>query len=221
MGIGKVRTTLAFPYLHIDVLATREGPFNMNIQHIKKAALGACAASALLSGGAVAQETVPNATVDVTLQNSFTLTQTTPMEFGTIALMCDTGANNTTTATLSTAGILALGAPSGNAIGFDIDPTSPNPRSQAVFDVTGAAPNAALSVTLGGLTNLTCAACGGGNPAITLTSLSNSSNAGVLTTNNAGDATLNVGAVLTTLGSCPAQYLDGLYQGTYDLTISY
>jgi len=193
----------------------------MNIQHIKKAALGACAASALLSGGAMAQETVSNATVDVTLQNSFTLTETTPMEFGTIVMFCDTGANNTTTATLNTAGVFSAGAVSGNARVIDVDPAAPNPRSQAVFDVTGAAPNSGLDVTLGGLTNLTCAACGGGNPAITLTSLSNSSVNGVITTDNAGDATLNVGAVLTTLGSCPVQYADGLYQGTYDLTVSY
>jgi hypothetical protein len=193
----------------------------MNIQHIKKAALGACAASALLSGSAMAQETVANATVDVTLQNSFTLTETTPMEFGTIVMFCDTGANNTTTATLNTAGVFAAGAVSGNARVIDVDAAAPNPRSQAVFDVTGAAPNSGLDVTLGGLTNLTCAACGGGNPAITLTSLSNSSVNGVITTDNAGDATLNVGAVLTTLGTCVTQYADGLYQGTYDLTVSY
>lgn len=193
----------------------------MNINHIKKAALGACAASALLSGAAMAQETITNATVDVTLQNSFTLTQTTPMEFGTIVMFCDTAANNTTTATLSTAGLFTPGATSGGARVINVDATAPNPRSPGVFDVTGAAPSTTLTVTLGGLTNLVCGACGGGNPAITLTSLSNSSNNGTINTNNTGDATLNVGAVLTTAPTCGTQYLDGLYQGTYDLTVSY
>ena len=189
----------------------------MSYSKFKYAALGACAASALLATDAYAQtETVTGATISLTVQNSFNLAQTTPMNFGTLAVFCDSG-NNTTTATLSTAGVLSTGAPAATAQVIDIDATN---RTQAVFDITGAAPSTAITVSRTNITNMTCAGCNGANPVITTTSLNDDQGAGQSTDAN-GALTINVGAVLTTLASCAQQYEDGLYQATYDLTASY
>lgn len=195
----------------------------MSYKNFKYAALGACAVSALLaSSDAHAQaQQVLGATADVTVQNAFSLVETTPMEFGTLVVICDTGAANTTNATLNPAGALAIAPASGAARIIDIDAAAPNPRSAGIFDVTGAAPSTALTVTVGNPVNMTCSSCTGGNPAITLGNLTNNAPGNVLTTDNAGDATLNVGARITTLGTCPQQYEDGLYRGTYDVTVSY
>lgn len=184
--------------------------------------MGACAASALLSTDVWAQaQTVTGATVDLTVSNAFSLTETTSMQYGTLAVFCDTGANNTTTMTLSNAGALSIGAASGGAQAIDIDATSPAARSQGVFDITGAAPSTTLTVVTNNPANLTCGPCGGGNPVITFTSVTNDSG-GTVTTDNAGVAQINVGAVLTTLGTCGGTgYADGLYQGTYDVSVTY
>ncbi len=189
----------------------------MSYSNFKYAALGACAASALLATEAFAQsQTVTGATINLTVQNAFTLAETSALDFGVLAVFCD-GGNNTTTATLSTAGVLATGAPAASAQVIDIDGAN---RTQGVFDITGAAPTTAITVTRANITNVTCAACGGGNPLITTTALTDDQGGGQSTDAN-GALTINVGATLTTLASCGTQYADGAYQGTYDLTASY
>lgn len=192
----------------------------MSYSKFKYAALGACAASALLATEASAQsESVTGATVNLTVQNSFNLAETTAMDFGTLAVFCAVGNNETTTATLSNAGVLATGAPTANgAAVIDIDGAN---RTQAVFDITGAAPTTPITISRQNITNMTCAACGGGNPLITTTSISDDTTAGDVTTDGNGAATINSGAVLTTLASCATQYADGAYQATYDLTATY
>ena len=189
----------------------------MTFKHFKYVALGACAASALLATDANAQsQQVVGATVNLTVQNAFTLVETTPMNYGTLAAFCDAGANSTT-ATLSTAGVLALGAPAATAQFIDISAVG---RTQGVFDVTGAAPTTSLTVTLANPANATCAACGGGNPPMTLGGLTDDT-LGTVTTDANGALTINVGATLTTQSTCLAQYADGAYVGTYDITVSY
>ncbi len=181
------------------------------------AALGACAASALLASDANAQaQTVTGATINLTVQNAFNLAETNAINFGTLAVFCDAG-NNTSTTTISTAGVVSVGAAANTAQVIDISNVN---RTQGVFDITGAAPTTAITVTRANITNMTCAACTGGNPLITTTALNDDQGAGQSTDAN-GALTINVGAQLTTLANCAQQYEDGAYQGTYDLTASY
>lgn len=189
----------------------------MTFKNFKYVALGACAVSALLATDANAQsQQIVGATVNLVVANAFTLVETTPMNWGTLAVFCDL-AGPGSASVLDNAGALAIGAAVGASQMIDISAVG---RTQGVFDVTGAAPTTNLTVTVGNPSNALCGACGGGNPPIVLSAMTNDSG-GTVATSGAGAATVNVGATLTAQATCAQQYADGTYVGTYDVTLSY
>jgi len=190
----------------------------MKLNTLKYAALGTVAAGALFSAtNAVAQET-DTGDVTATILNSFTLTETTSMNFGTMVMLCDTGAASTANIVLDETTSAGTISNNGNALIIDVNTAA---RTRAVYDVTGAAPTTVLNITLTNPVNLTCPACVGTPSPITLGTLVASTGA-TGTTDGAGALQFGVGATLTTAGTCGAnQYEDGVYTGTYDVTVGY
>ena len=185
----------------------------MKLATVSAVALGV----ASLAADAQAQSAKLTANATVTVDNSFDLTETTIMNFGTVVAICDTAANSATL-TISPAG--ALGTVPAGAAKF-IVVNSAN-ATQGVFDVANAAPSTALNVSYANTAALACTAgCSGNQPSLALSAITDDTTAGVTTTSNAGALTFNVGGTLTTTASCANQYEDGVYKGTFDVTVAY
>lgn len=170
----------------------------------------------IASTDAMAQSETVGATVSAVVQNAFDLTQTTPMNFGTLAVFADTAGVNTASITLSTAG--ALSAPS-NSAPAQITVVDNSLVSQGVFDVANAAPSAGVTITLDNTADLACGACAGGTPVLTLSGLGHDQGASP-TTSGTGTMTINVGATITTVAG-GNQYVDNTYSGGFDVTVAY
>jgi hypothetical protein len=184
---------------------------------IKMATTGAVALGlASIATDAHAQSQSVTATVSATVQNAFNFVETTAMNFGTLVALADTAGANTATIQINTAGALSI--PTNNAPAQFIIVNSAA-ATQGVFDITNAAPSTAITLSFANTANLTCAICGGGNPALTLSGLTTDTG---LTPNTsaAGALTINVGAQLTTVAG-GNQYADGAYAGSFDFTASY
>lgn len=160
-------------------------------------------------------EQVTGATVDLQVQNSFSLSETVAGNVGTHAVLTDVIGTDTSTITLSPNGILTRSAPNSSEV-IVIDNAALTPGQ---FAISGAAPNTELVITFLNLVDLTCAACGGGNPAILLSNMTHDAGTPPMTDGN-GDLTFNYGFTLTTVPG-PPQYEDGLYVGSFDLSVSY
>jgi Domain of unknown function (DUF4402) len=187
------------------------------IHNILKSTGRAGAAAVLVSlvcVPAFAQSETLSTNVSATVQNSFTLTETTALDFGVFVAIADTVGSNTATLTVLATG----GAPSASnnapAQFIIVDASS---ATNGVFGVSNAAPNTTLNVSTVD-TNATCGTCGGGNPILTLVSTPQSATA---TTDGTGAATINVGATLTTATTPAQQYADGTYTGSFNLVVSY
>jgi hypothetical protein len=168
------------------------------------------------AGQANAQsEALTGEPVTLTVQNNFTLTRTTAMAFGTFAVVADTAGSNTATLTMDpTTGTLTPA----NTLPSQFVEVDSSSAARGVYDVTGAAPSTTMNVTISNLVDLTCGACSGTPPAIDLTSVT--ADDATPTTDNAGAATITLGAVLTTVAG-GNQYTDGAYAGTFDITVAY
>lgn len=168
------------------------------------------------SSDAMAQSETVNATVSATVQNAFDLTQTTAMNFGTLAAFADTAGTKTASISVTTAG--ALGAPTNNAPAQFVVVDNAL-VSQGVFDVANAAPTAGVTITFANTTDLSCGACVGAPPVLTLSGLGHDQG-GSPTTSATGTMTINVGATITTVAG-GNQYEDGSYAGGFDMTVAY
>lgn len=179
-------------------------------------AVTSAAALALVAGFGAQAQTNVTGHVNLTVNNAISITETTPMEFGTFLVVKDVAGANTATLTMATNG---TATPSNNAPATftSVSAVAPAARSQGVFDITGAAASTVINVATSGLNNLVCGACGASDD-ILLTSVTPA--AATVTTDGSGNATINVGAVLTTKTGAP-QYQDGAYVGTYTLTVNY
>lgn len=165
------------------------------------------------AAGVHAQTTV-GGTVNLTVNNAISITETTPMNFGTYLVVKDTASTETATLTMATNGTATPATSGAPAIFTSVSAAS---RTQGVFTITGAAPSTVINVATSNLADLNCSACVSSDD-ITLTSVTPA--AATVTTDGSGDATINVGAVLTTKTG-GNQYKSGSYVGSYDLTVNY
>lgn len=175
--------------------------------------------TALLFGGvplpACAQsQQVAGATANLTVQNTFTFTEVTVADVGISAVFTDVGGPDISTITLAPDGTLTTSAPNNSQV-IIVDSSG---TTAGQFSVSNAAPNTPLTINFFNVVDLTCAACGGGNPAILLGG--SRMMPGAPMTDGAGDMTFNYGFTLTTVPG-PPQYLDGLYSGSFDISVSY
>ncbi len=158
---------------------------------------------------------VTGATVNLQVQNSFSLSETVAGDVGINVVLTDIVGADTSTITLTPAGVLTISAPNDSEI-IVVDDSGATPGQ---FSISGAAPNTNMVITFFNLVDLTCAACGGGNPAILLSGMNHDAGGAPMTDGN-GDLTFNYGFTLTTVPG-PPQYEDGLYSGGFDMSVSY
>jgi hypothetical protein len=210
---------------------------NLNkITNNMKAVLGLASGASILmfASSTVFAETVTTATVSTTVQNAFTLVETTPLSFGTLRAKNDnTNVANFATLTIAPTGVLTPGAQVGAS-----RLTSLSGGTAGVFTVSGAAAFTNLTVTFPNDFTLTTAGAppnsavfnvlkadwtgtivGGANNGVALNGTFNN-----LQTNGTGGVALNVGTKLKTdiLGATTTSgYIDAAYTGTYTMDISY
>ncbi|WP_166423913.1 hypothetical protein [Paraglaciecola sp. 20A4] len=192
------------------------------------------AASLLLVSAAQAQETVTT-TASGTVQNSFTLTNDTDLDFGTFRAQNDDAASSPVTATLrrpadpSESSVATNGTANAAVLQSLIE------GAPAEYTVSGVSGFSTLTLTVPADGAVTLAAAGSptgvatfvlngfeayktsGTPGdITLTSSS-----GTFQVDGSGDATFTLGATLTTVPSTTDTYTDLAYSGDYDITVQY
>ncbi len=179
-------------------------------------AVTSAAGVALVIGFGAQAQTNVTGHVNLTVNNAISITESTPMEFGTFLVVKDTAGANTATLTMASNG---TATPSNNAPATftSVSAVLPAARSQGIFSITGAAASTVINVATSGLNDLNCALCSSSDD-ILLTSVTPAT--ATVTTDGSGDATINVGAVLTTKTGA-TQYQDGAYVGTYTLTVNY
>lgn len=190
-------------------------------------ALGLSAvAVGLTIGSANAADTV-TASASVTVLSTINIVEGTSLSFGTIAAFGDgTAAAETATLTLPADGSAASVAYSNTAADANIVEIVAGTPAQ--FDITGAAPNTVISITLpGAATTLTDPA--GGTNTFTVNNFTKaivlSGTAFTYDTDATGALSFAVGADLVTtaagLTAAGEAYADSTYTGTYDVTVSY
>jgi hypothetical protein len=167
------------------------------------------------AGQANAQASLTAEPVSLTVANSFTLAQTTAMNFGTFVALADTAGANTATLTMDPGTGVIVAANNAPATFVLVSAVG---ASQGVYAISGAAPSTTLTVSTSALTDLTCGACSGSPPAIDLTSVTADDSSP--TTSVTGDATVSFGAVLTTVAG-GNQYTNGSYDGSFDIAVAY
>lgn len=190
----------------------------LNNKPLKIATVGAVALGvACLAADAQAQTEKVTANVNAVVDNSFTLAETTIMNFGTIVAKADMVGNTTATLTIDSTGALTP-VPTGPAAARFVIFNSAN-ASQGVFNVTNAAPSTKVAISFANPVALNCALCANA-PDITIGAFTHDAGANPTTDAN-GALTFNVGATLTTVPAPANQYEDGAYAGTYDVLVSY
>lgn len=183
--------------------------------------------SALLASHALALETL-NSNATVTVNNAFTLAESSAMTFGTIRATADTtAAGATASLTLpadGSAGAVTAATPASANI---VVITGGTPAS---FAITNAAPSTPLTLSLpAGIVNLTTP---GGTAAFTVDTFNaivrggpndgDAYAAANLITDATGAVGFDVGATLhTDAGSPGSDYLDGTYTGSYTVQVDY
>ena len=187
----------------------------------------ATAAGTLLTAGAHAFD------VTATVSNTITLTETTAMTLGSIFARVGVDADATTnstpafiTITAATGGIADTAATADGDAGDSISKLiSLGGGTAGTLSVSGAQAFGTVTITHGSLTNLVHSSANPSLPVITFTSLDSlPANAGTLTLDATGAGDIIVGGVFTAAESgtaSPTQYQDGVYTGTYALTVSY
>lgn len=175
---------------------------------------------------------VETGNAQVTVLSTITMTETAALNFGTIAAFADDATNtNTALLTMPADGTgSAVTFPAGTAADANIVViVEGNPGE---FQVTGAAPNAVLSLTLGGEVDLTDPSGSSTDEFTFLTdgyymTLNGSGNTFTTDTDATGAMTFNVGGTIETIDTAMASgavlepYDDGTYTGTYTATITY
>ncbi|MFT6907857.1 MAG: hypothetical protein ACJAS1_004544 [Oleiphilaceae bacterium] len=188
----------------------------------------------LIGSSNVFAESVTTATVSATVQNTFTLAETTALSFGTVRATNDnTNVSNFASLVLSPAGVLTPGSQVGAS-----KLTSLSAGTGGVFTVSGAATFTDLTVTFPANFTLTSPGAPPGSAVFNIIEANwvgkivGGANDGValngtfdnLQTDVNGAVVLNVGTTLDTdiLGaSTTSGYLDAAYTGTYTMDISY
>ena len=179
---------------------------------LKVSAIGALTAT-LAFGVLDAKAEDAGTNITATVSNAFTLTETQALAFGTFTAKND-GTDVSTILIAPDGSAPVYGNPGDARI---VEVTAGN---MGIFDVTGAAPNAALDITLpSGSLTMTCGTCTAANEDFSIGTFT-SDPATTATTDAAGDVTVNVGATLSTIASADA-YEDGAYSVAYTVSLNY
>lgn len=170
---------------------------------------------ATFAGTASAQLTATDTgDVTVTVDNTISITQTTPMDFGTTAAIGENG--QTGTLAIDVSGTMTPTA-AGNA---QFIPDGVSTPSQGIFDVEG--PNGAtITVTLPAAPVAVDCATG---PDFTLGTFVDDTGGGTVSTSGTGTpVTVNVGATLSTDNAVvgTVAYDNGACTGTYTMTVGF
>lgn len=190
----------------------------------KASMLATVAIAALAFAPSMAQAQTEPVTATVVVQNTLTITEVDPLDFGTVAAISD-AANTANLAIDAATGVLSAtttGAPATFAV---IDSTT---ASQALLTVEDAADGASINIEINNVVNPLF----GGN-AFDLTDWETSWNGGAVTARTVatpfaypfslifGTANeLRIGASVETQ-TAVATYADGTYAGSFDVVFSY
>ena len=190
-----------------------------------KAALAA--SMAVLSFGAAAESVSFQA--GVTVQNAFTLTNDSALDFGTIRASADLAAAET--ATLVLAANPATSPTTASTSIADAEIAILVPGAPASFSVSGVSPFGSLTITNPPESAISPDAAPAGTATFTLGTPTyyvltgatpNSAATTAIQVDANGEATFNVGATLTTDATTPtSDYIDGTYSGSFTLELNY
>ena len=187
------------------------------------------AASVLLVSVAQAQETV-NSQATATVQNAFTLEETTAITFGTLRATAGATGDAATLVISANPTVAAVSTPGGTVASLDILEEG----APGEYAVSGVSPFSSLTIDMPSDTDVVLV--GASLPAGSPTLIASAWNAYVLTGPNentvyassnlradaGGVVTFSVGATLTTeIVTAAAAYLDAEYSASYDITVSY
>lgn len=178
--------------------------------------------AAIFSPLLVHAQNVPG-TVQVIVQNAISVSEDTPLNFGTIQAKADT----------SGADVATMRVPADNSSRVITNGTTAMineilPPNRGVFTITGAAPQATLNITLPGTITLTPS----GNvntetfdvTSFEATDQNNNVVTNTLSLDASGNATLYIGATLTTRAGGGTDYFSDssvTFTGAYNIVISY
>lgn len=179
-------------------------------------AIGVTAALSCPAQTALAQSESIAATAQATVKNAFTVSETVAPSSGSVALMADTLGTDAATVTIAPDGTVTV-QQNGDANAIVVDDSAAN---AAEFQISDAAPNAAVNIAFANINDLVCGVCSNpSNPVIELGGLNHDAGGSPMT-DGTGNLTFHVGFTLTTVaGGDP--YQDGTYNGSFDVEISY
>lgn len=187
----------------------------------KASMLATVAIAALAFAPSMAHAQTEPVTATVVVQNTLTITEVDPLDFGTVAAISD-AANTANLAIDAATGALAATTTGGAAVFAVIDNTT---ASQAQITVEDAAPGASLVIEINNVVNPLF----GGN-AFDLTDWETNWDGGAVTARTVATpfnytylapiGTLRIGASIETQ-TAVATYADGTYVGSFDVVFSY
>ncbi|MGC9386782.1 MAG: DUF4402 domain-containing protein [Hydrogenovibrio sp.] len=178
----------------------------------------------------VAAET-QSVTASVTVQNTFTLSKSADLDFGTIAAFADSsGGGDTSTLIMPSDPAVTPSTTTGSGDSAIQILTNGSP---ATLSVTGAAPNTDLQVTLP--TTPIALTAGGTAMNFSITALTTyattyggtTPNTRPIQTDGSGDMTFNIGGTIATTantdtaGSVNEPYVDDTYSATFNVVVQY
>ena len=168
--------------------------------------------------------------VDAEMDNNFSVL-VTDIHFGTLGI---TNGNGTATVTITTNGNISTQNNGDRARIVSKGDFS----THGILEISSALTNQAVHIRYSNIHDLTCDSCTGTPPKLIITQITDnaaaqtglwsSSNAnpdasatnGIVTTNNNGEAVVNIGMTLKTDGGSQP-YPSGTYVGTFDVTLEY
>jgi hypothetical protein len=186
------------------------------------AAVAALAVVAFGSQDASAQSQTVNYTASVTVQNTFTVGETTALSLGTVAAVAHPTAGTQANIVLAgNSGATTITQGSGGSLSRLLQIVAPTP---GVIAISAAPPSTLFTITQGSTIQLV-------DPAVTGETTFDFTPAAVCagfncTTDASGALTVNVGGTLATRvqtsgGSEDNGYSDGTYTGTYSVTFAF
>ena len=178
---------------------------------LKVSAIGALTATLAFSVLDAKAEDVES-TITATVSNAIDFVETTAMSFGEFVAISD--ASDTQTIVIAPGGGNTVGT-TGDARIVQIVTGNPG-----VFDVSGAAPDVSLDLTLPTTATLSCTDCTGTPPDFEISAFTSTPTVATLETDATGAVTINVGATLTTAATAVA-YEDGTYEGDFTISVNY
>jgi len=146
-----------------------------------------------------------------TVSNVITMTETQALDFGSVYAISGGGAGDVESMSMTPGGVITYGG-----TGTISNLVSLGGQTPGIIDLSGMAANTTVTVTSGGEVDLN-----NGNPAsATFVFVVSDDTAGSLTTDGTGAGTINIGGSITTEDTANT-FQDGIYTGSYDVTVSY